>query len=210
MQKLRWLCCTLVLLTSVSVVAQTPSPMTWDQVRQRFEQNNPTLLAGQFKHRRIQGAGDYGVSSSEPRVPLLTADSDRILPGGLRHHNCCGSLLTVAASATCTSASTSGSCVWKARRRVRRLQLNAGGPGADAAVRLRSALFDAAGQKVLQWRRTTWPTRTMCLTSAESVSRPATWRRSTWTGWSCSACSSSPICRPPRESAHRKITLLSS
>jgi cobalt-zinc-cadmium efflux system outer membrane protein len=48
MQKLRWLCCTLVLLSSVGVVAQAPSPMTWDQVRHRFEQNNPTLLAGQL------------------------------------------------------------------------------------------------------------------------------------------------------------------
>ncbi len=48
MQKLRWLCRTVVLLSSVGVVAQTPSPMTWDQVRQRFEQNNPTLLAGQL------------------------------------------------------------------------------------------------------------------------------------------------------------------
>ncbi len=48
MRKLRWLCCTVVLLTSVGVVAQTPAPMTWDEVRQRFEQNNPTLLAGQL------------------------------------------------------------------------------------------------------------------------------------------------------------------
>ncbi len=45
---MRWLCRTLVLLTSVGVVAQTPTPMTWDQVRHRFEQNNPTLLAGQL------------------------------------------------------------------------------------------------------------------------------------------------------------------
>jgi len=46
MQKLRWLCCTLILFTSVGVVAQTP--MTWDEVRHRFEQNNPTLMAGQL------------------------------------------------------------------------------------------------------------------------------------------------------------------
>ena len=45
MQKLSWLCCTLVLLTSVRAVAQGPSPMTWDQVRRLFERNNPTLLA---------------------------------------------------------------------------------------------------------------------------------------------------------------------
>ena len=46
MQKLRGVCCVFVLLTSVGVMAQTP--MTWEQVRQRFQQNNPTLLAGKF------------------------------------------------------------------------------------------------------------------------------------------------------------------
>jgi len=34
----------LILLVSVSAVAQTP--MTWDEVRQRFEKDNPTLQAG--------------------------------------------------------------------------------------------------------------------------------------------------------------------
>jgi len=48
MRKLQWLCRILVLLTSVGVVAQTPTTMTWDEVRRRFEQNNPTLLAGQL------------------------------------------------------------------------------------------------------------------------------------------------------------------
>lgn len=46
MQKLRGVCCVFVLLTSVGVMAQTP--MTWEQVRQRFQQNNPTLLAGEL------------------------------------------------------------------------------------------------------------------------------------------------------------------
>jgi cobalt-zinc-cadmium efflux system outer membrane protein len=48
MQKLRWLCRMVVLFTSVGVVGQAPSPMTWEQVRHRFEQNNPTLLAGKL------------------------------------------------------------------------------------------------------------------------------------------------------------------
>jgi len=47
-QILRGVCCVCVLLTSVAVMAQTPSPLTWEQVRQRFEQNNPTLLAGKL------------------------------------------------------------------------------------------------------------------------------------------------------------------
>ena len=48
MQELCALCCAFVLLTSVGVMAQTPSPRTWEQVRQSFEQNNPTLLAGRL------------------------------------------------------------------------------------------------------------------------------------------------------------------
>jgi cobalt-zinc-cadmium efflux system outer membrane protein len=48
MQKSRAVCCAFVLLSSVGVMAQAPSPMTWEQVRQRFQQNNPTLLAGKF------------------------------------------------------------------------------------------------------------------------------------------------------------------
>jgi outer membrane protein, heavy metal efflux system len=47
-QQLRGVCCVWVLLISVGVMAQTPSPITWEQVRQRFEQNNPTLLAGKL------------------------------------------------------------------------------------------------------------------------------------------------------------------
>ena len=48
MQKLHWLWRALILLTSVGVVAQTPTPMTWEQVRQRFQQSNPTLLAAKL------------------------------------------------------------------------------------------------------------------------------------------------------------------
>ena len=47
-RKLRGVCCAFVLPTSMGAMAQTPSPITWEQVRQRFEQNNPTLLAGKL------------------------------------------------------------------------------------------------------------------------------------------------------------------
>ena len=40
-----WYCCTLLLVLSPGLRAQTAPPLTWDQVRQRFEANNPTLLA---------------------------------------------------------------------------------------------------------------------------------------------------------------------
>jgi outer membrane protein, heavy metal efflux system len=38
----------LLALLPVCAEAQTPGPLTWEQVRQRFEQNNPTLLAGKL------------------------------------------------------------------------------------------------------------------------------------------------------------------
>lgn len=40
-----WYCCTLLLVLGPGLRAQTAPPLTWDQVRQRFEANNPTLLA---------------------------------------------------------------------------------------------------------------------------------------------------------------------
>jgi outer membrane protein, heavy metal efflux system len=39
--------CVLLLSTGISTGAQTTAALTWDQVRQRFEQNNPTLQAGE-------------------------------------------------------------------------------------------------------------------------------------------------------------------
>ncbi len=95
MQKLRWLCCTLVLLSSVGAVAQAPSPMTWDQVRQRFEQNNPTLLADQFNIDESKAMEITAFLRPNPSLSL-TADQWQ-LPGGPPHHTCCGDLLDVAA-----------------------------------------------------------------------------------------------------------------
>jgi len=40
-----WYCCTLMLLLRAPSVAQSPQALTWEQVRDRFELNNPTLLA---------------------------------------------------------------------------------------------------------------------------------------------------------------------
>ena len=48
MKTLRWLSCAFLLFTGTGAVAQTQAALTWEQVRQRFEQNNPTLLAGKF------------------------------------------------------------------------------------------------------------------------------------------------------------------
>jgi cobalt-zinc-cadmium efflux system outer membrane protein len=94
MQKLRWLCNALILLTSVSAMAQPPSPMTWDQVRLRFEQNNPTLLAGQLN---IDESKAQEITANLRPNPSATISADQFnpFPGG-PPHGCCGVLLTVA------------------------------------------------------------------------------------------------------------------
>jgi outer membrane protein, heavy metal efflux system len=48
MKVLRRLCWIPVVFGALGAAAQTRSPMTWEQVRQRFQQNNPTLLAGEL------------------------------------------------------------------------------------------------------------------------------------------------------------------
>src|SRR3984893_830347 len=79
MQTLRWFCCTLFLLTGASVVAQTPAPLTWEQLRQRFEQNNPTLLAGKLN---IDESKAQEITAYLRPNPLftLTADGNQIAP----------------------------------------------------------------------------------------------------------------------------------
>jgi cobalt-zinc-cadmium efflux system outer membrane protein len=74
-------------------MAQTPSPMTWDQVRHRFEQNNPTLMAGQLN---IDESKAQEITAYFRPNPSLSLTSDQFqLPGGAPH-SCCGDLLAVA------------------------------------------------------------------------------------------------------------------
>ena len=79
MQTLRRLCLTLILLPSVGVVAQTPTPMTWDQVRHRFEQNNPTLLADQLSIDESKAQEITAFLRPNPQVGLST-DGTQIVP----------------------------------------------------------------------------------------------------------------------------------
>jgi len=48
MQRMLWRCSGVFLLLAIGVCAHAQQALTWDQVRQRFEHNNPSLLAGQF------------------------------------------------------------------------------------------------------------------------------------------------------------------
>ena len=91
---MQWLVSVALLLASVAA-AQTKAPMSWDQVRKRFEQNNPTLLAGQLNIE--ESKAQELTANMRPNPSLsLTADQFNPFPGG-PSHSCCGSLLTVAA-----------------------------------------------------------------------------------------------------------------
>jgi cobalt-zinc-cadmium efflux system outer membrane protein len=67
--------------------------MTWDQVRHRFEQNNPTLMAGQLNIDESKAQEITAYFRPNPSLSL-TADQFQ-LPGGAPH-SCCGDLLAVA------------------------------------------------------------------------------------------------------------------
>jgi cobalt-zinc-cadmium efflux system outer membrane protein len=79
MLKLRWLCCTLFLLTGASVVAQTPAPLTWEQVRLRFELNNPTLLADKLNIDESRAQEITAFLRPNPQF-TLTADGTQLAP----------------------------------------------------------------------------------------------------------------------------------
>lgn len=73
------LCSVLFLLTSAAAVAQTPTPLTWDQVRQRFEQNNPTLLADQVSVDESKAQEITAYLRPNPGLTLLT-DGTQVVP----------------------------------------------------------------------------------------------------------------------------------
>lgn len=65
--------------------AQTPGqpspPMTWEQVRQRFEQNNPTLLAGKFNIDESRAQEITAYLRPNPQF-TVAADGTQITPTG--------------------------------------------------------------------------------------------------------------------------------
>jgi len=64
--------------------AQSRTPLTWDEVRHRFEQNNPTLLAGQFN---VSESRAEEITAHLRPNPTLTLLADQIDPfsGGPPH-----------------------------------------------------------------------------------------------------------------------------
>jgi cobalt-zinc-cadmium efflux system outer membrane protein len=94
MQKLQW-CCTLI-LSSTCALSQTQAPLTWEKVRERFEQRNPTLLAGKLN---IDESRVQEITAFLRPNPSLDLAVDQIDPfNGGPAHSTFGSLLTVASA----------------------------------------------------------------------------------------------------------------
>ncbi len=83
MRKLQCMCCALI-LSSAYPPAQAQAPLTWDQVRQQFEQRNPTLLAGQFNISESKAEEITAYLRPNPNF-TLTADQIDPFPGGPPH-----------------------------------------------------------------------------------------------------------------------------
>ncbi len=78
MQKLRWLCCALI-SCGAYVVAQAQAPFTWTQVRQRFEQDNPNLLADKLNIDESKAQEITAFLRPNPYL-TLSADGTQIAP----------------------------------------------------------------------------------------------------------------------------------
>jgi cobalt-zinc-cadmium efflux system outer membrane protein len=78
MRKIGWLCCALV-LCSTCASAQSLPPLTWEQVRERFEQQNPSLLADRLNIDESKAQEISANLRPNPTFSLLT-DGTQIAP----------------------------------------------------------------------------------------------------------------------------------
>ncbi len=77
MQKSRWWC--VLILCSTYALAQNQTPMTWEQVRERFEQQNPTLLADKLMIDESKAEEITAFLRPNPTF-TLSADGTQIAP----------------------------------------------------------------------------------------------------------------------------------
>jgi len=95
MPRLRSLCFA-VMVCCGCAPAQTQAPLTWEQVRHRFEERNPTLLAGKLS---IGESKALEITAFLRPNPFLSVTVDQINPfDGGPPHSTFGSLLTVAST----------------------------------------------------------------------------------------------------------------
>src|SRR6267143_738241 len=92
-----WKYIALLALIPSSALAQTPAPLTWEQVRQRFEQNNPTLLAGKLGIDESKAQEITAYLRPNPGFTLLT-DGTQIAPYRGVWHPLSGTLLSTSLS----------------------------------------------------------------------------------------------------------------
>jgi cobalt-zinc-cadmium efflux system outer membrane protein len=78
MRKIRWLCCALV-LCSTCASAQSSPPLTWEQVRECFEQQNPSLMADRLNIDESKAQEISANLRPNPTFSLLT-DGTQIAP----------------------------------------------------------------------------------------------------------------------------------
>jgi len=78
MRNIRWLCCALV-LSSTCASAQSSPPLTWEQVRERFAQQNPSLLADRLNIDESKAQEISAYLRPNPTFSLLT-DGTQIAP----------------------------------------------------------------------------------------------------------------------------------
>jgi outer membrane protein, heavy metal efflux system len=89
-----WLWLGIGIVTAAAASASAQQALTWEQVRMRFEQRNPTLLAGKLSIDESKAAE---ITAHLRPNPILAFDVDQIDPfNGGPPHSTFGSLLTTA------------------------------------------------------------------------------------------------------------------
>jgi len=79
-----WLYSASILFLGIALPAAAQQVLTWEQVRERFEKNNPTLLAGELNVRESKA---NEITADLRPNPSLTINADQIdpFPGGPPH-----------------------------------------------------------------------------------------------------------------------------
>jgi cobalt-zinc-cadmium efflux system outer membrane protein len=154
---------------ALSFVVQAQQPLTWEQVRARFQQNNPALLADELNIDESKASEITAFLRPNPTLSL-SADGTQIVPDHGVWQPFRGTFFTPSISYLLE------------RQHKRELRLES---AQKATLIARSNHADT--------ERT--PIMTVCWESAEPASVPATSLKSISTGSNCSACSMNPTCR---------------
>ena len=196
-------CCLLLTLPGLVAAAASAQPSqplpistwSWEQVKDRFELNNPTLLADKLNIDESKAQEITAFLRPNPSL-TLTADGTQIAPERDVWRPFAGTYETPSVS------------YLHERRHKRELRLES----AKKGICLRSRAMQiwrelccstcaahlcqrCKPRRCCNWHETILPITTTCSKSAEIASAPATSRKSISTGWNCSGCSMNRMCR---------------